>query len=70
MAFLNEFPVVAEAGDEADVVADPAVGDVAGFDEVDDCEQHQRLVGRDAADGGAGGLESGEAGEPGRHGED
>ena len=70
LAFLDEFPVVAEAGDQADVVFHRAVGDVTGFDEVDDGEQHQRLVRCDAAGRGAGGLEGGEAGEPGGHGED
>jgi hypothetical protein len=49
LALLDQFPVVAKAGDEADIVMDPGVGEVTGFDEVDDREQHQRLVGRNAA---------------------
>jgi hypothetical protein len=40
------------------------IGNVAGFDQVDDGEQHQRLVRRDATRGGAGGVEVGEAAEP------
>jgi hypothetical protein len=64
LAFEHEFPVIAEAGDEADVVFHPAIRDVAGFDQVDDGEQHQRLVRRDAARGGAGGVEVGEFAEP------
>ena len=65
LAVLNELPVVAEAGDEADVVFHPAVGDVTGFDQVDDGEQHQRLVRGDAAELGAGDVEVGEFAEPG-----
>ena len=41
-----------------------AVRIVAGFDEVDDGEQHQWLVRRDAARGGAGRVQIGELAEP------
>ena len=61
---LVQFPVIAEAGDQADVVFHPAVRDVAGFDQVDDGEQHQRLVRRDAACLRAGRVEVGEFTEP------
>ena len=65
LAFEDEFPVIAEAGDKADVEFHPAVGNVAGFDEIDHGEQHQRLVRGDATLGGAGGIEVGEAAKPG-----
>ena len=58
-------PEIAEAGDQADVVCDSAVRDVAGFDQVNDGEQHQRLVRGDAADLRAGRVEIGEFAEPG-----
>lgn len=64
LALEDEFPVIAEAGDEADVEAHPAVRDVAGLDEVDDRKEHQGLVGRDAPLGGAGGVEVGQFAEP------
>ena len=40
------------------------IWNVVGFDQVDDGEQHQWLVGRDAPRGGAGGVEIGEFTEP------
>ncbi len=40
LPILNEFPVVAETGNEADVVFYPAVWDITGLDQVNDREQH------------------------------
>ena len=40
------------------------IWDFVGFDQVDDGEQHQRLVRRDAARGGAGGVEVSQTAEP------
>ncbi len=64
LAVLDQLPIVAEARNEADVVADPAVRDVAGFDEVDHGEQHQRFVRGDAAGLRTCGVEVGEFSEP------
>ena len=64
LSLAHQLPVVAEARDEADIVFHPAVGDVAGFDHVDDGEQHQRLVRGEAAFRGAGYVEVGELAEP------
>jgi len=64
LAFLDELPVVEESGDEANVVFHPAVRDVAGFDQVDDAEKHQRLVRGRAAIRRAGDVEIGEFTEP------
>ena len=64
LAVLDEFPVVAESGNEADVVFHPAVRDVAGFDQVDDGEQHQRLMRRNASGLRAKGVEIGEFAKP------
>ena len=64
LAFEDEFPVIAEAGNEAHVVFHPAVRNIAGFDQVDDGEEHQRLMRRDAALRGAGRVEVGEFAEP------
>lgn len=64
----GEPAIIAEARDEADIEFHPTVPDVAGFDQVDYGEQHQRLVRGDATRGGAGGVEVGETAEPeGRH---
>lgn len=65
LAFLNEFPIVAKAGDEPDVVFYPAVRDVTGFDQVNDREEHQRLVRSRTTRRRAGDVEVGEAAEPG-----
>ena len=64
LAFLDEFPVVAEAGNQANVVFHPAVRDVTGFDQVDDSEQHQRLVRCRATSLRASDVEVGELAEP------
>lgn len=57
LSLAHEFPVVAEARDEADIVFHPAVGDVAGFDHVDDGEELERLVRGEAAFRGAGDVQ-------------
>ena len=65
LAFEDQFPVIAEAGNETDVEFYPAVRDVAGFEQIHDGEQHQRLVRGRAAIRRAGDVEIGEFSEPG-----
>ena len=64
LAFEHEFPVIAEAGDEADIVFHPSIRNVAGFDQVDDSEQQQWFVWRDAARTGSSRVKVGKFAEP------
>jgi len=64
LALANQFPIISKARDEADVVFHPAIGHVAGFDEIHDCEHHQRLVRGDASACGLRGIKVREFSEP------
>ncbi len=64
LALAHEFPVIAEARDESDVVLHPAIGNIAGLDHVDDSEEQERLVRGQAARGRACDVEVGELAEP------
>lgn len=64
LAMENQVPVTAKLGDEACLIGNEGILNFTRLDQVDDAEQHQRLVGRDAACLGACGVEVGEFAEP------
>lgn len=58
LAFEHQFPVIAESGNQTDVVFHPAVGNLSRFDKINDGEQHQWLVGRNPTGLGAGSIQA------------